>query len=195
MPTRSIRKGSYPVYADTWLCGLLPLLGRRAGPSRLSDAFNGDEPASVAAGIVRSGEATWMSSQTATRNQDLRLACAAQSGGICWLEPQSGRCRCLRHADPRWVYRITWPRPLGTPSCRSDRCAAAQPASVFFLAYMIHARSLHTGVHTLCIEAYWRLALNPLSQHGRAGRASAASACSIRTIHCAVSVCSSWALE
>ena len=72
-----------------------------------------------------------------------------------------GRCRCSS---------VCWPSPGST--ARAKICIAARAgllaalllsASVFFLAYMIHARAftLIALCSTLCIWSYWRLVLNP----------------------------------
>ena len=74
---------------------------------------------------------------------------------------QSGRCRCFFGVLAlAWVYRTG--RDLLAP--RAGLFAALLlSASVFFLAYMIHARAftLVALCSTLCIWSYWRLVLNP----------------------------------
>ena len=80
-----------------------------------------------------------------------------------------------------WVYRTG---RLFRNIRRSYRCVVAQ-RSVFFLAYMIHARAftLVTLFATLCIWSYWRSPCTR-SRQARARRqacCSAALACSIRT--------------
>ena len=100
--------------------------------------------------------------------------------------PSSPACLTLA-----WVYRTG--RDLLAP--RAGLLAALLlSASVFFLAYMIHARAftLIALCSTLCIWSYWRLVLNPRpTGMGPAGRSAARQRwpALFALLHCAVSAC------
>ena len=149
---------------------LLPLLlaAVLAIPLLDVDAFNGDEPASLlAAGIVRSGP--WsleeILSAVARRSPEQALGwpllLSAWGRLVGWSEV-AVRALSLFFGmlTLAWVYRTG--RDLLAP--RAGLFAALLlSASVFFLAYMIHARAftLIALCSTLCIWSYWRIVLNP----------------------------------
>ena len=138
------------------------------------DAFNGDEPASLlAAGINRSGP---LSLVDAWNNVNARQALgwptllAIWGRLVGWSEvavralPLFAGCLTLA-----CVYRTG--RDFLAP--RAGLLATLLlSTSVFFLAYMIHARSftLVSLFTTLSIWSYWRMALHPQSP-GRAAQA------------------------
>ena len=149
---------------------LLPLLlaAALAIPLLNVDAFNGDEPASlVAAGIVRSGppslEATWSYVTNSNQNQAYGWPVLLTIWGylVGWSEV-AVRALSLFFGmlTLAWVYRTG--RDLLSPKAGLF-AALLLSASVFFLAYMIHARAftLIALCSTLCIWSYWRLVLNP----------------------------------
>ena len=153
-----------------WLWALLPLMlaAALAIPLLDVDAFNGDEPASlVAAGIVRSGplslEATWSYITNNNQNQAYGWPMLLAIWGhlIGWSE-LAVRTLSLFFGmlTLAWVYRTG--RDLLAPQA-GLLAALLLSASVFFLAYMIHARAftLIALCSTLCIWSYWRLVLNP----------------------------------
>ena len=154
----------------TWLWALLPLLlaAALAIPLLDVDAFNGDEPASLlAAGIVRSG--AWsveeVLSTVARRSPEQALGwpllLSVWGPLVGWSEVAVRALSLffgmLTHA---WVYRTG--RDLLT-SRAGLFATLLLSASLFFLAYMIHARAftLIALCSTLCIWSYWRLVLNP----------------------------------
>ena len=154
----------------SWLWALLPLLlaAALAIPLLDVDAFNGDEPASlVAAGIVRSGplslEATWSYITNNNQNQAYGWPMLLTIWGhlVGWSE-LAVRTLSLFFGmlTLAWVYRTG--RDLLAPQA-GLLAALLLSASVFFLAYMIHARAftLIALCSTLCIWSYWRLVLNP----------------------------------
>ena len=153
-----------------WLWALLPLMlaAALAIPLLDVDAFNGDEPASlVAAGIVRSGplslEATWSYITNNNQNQAYGWPMLLAIWGhlVGWSE-LAVRTLSLFFGmlTLAWVYRTG--RDLLAPQA-GLLAALLLSASVFFLAYMIHARAftLIALCSTLCIWSYWRLVLNP----------------------------------
>ena len=153
-----------------WLWALLPLLlaAALAIPLLDVDAFNGDEPASlIAAGVLRSGpwslEEVLSPVARASPEQALGwpLLLSAWGRFVGWSEV-AVRALSLFFGmlTLAWVYRTG--RDLLAP--RAGLLAALLlSASVFFLAYMIHARAftLIALCSTLCIWSYWRLVLNP----------------------------------
>ena len=159
-----------PKTSLSWLWALLPLLlaAALAIPLLDVDAFNGDEPASlVAAGIMRSGpwslEEVLSPVARASPEQALGwpLLLSAWGRFVGWSEV-AVRALSLFFGmlTLAWVYRTG--RDLLAP--RAGLFAALLlSASVFFLAYMIHARAftLIALCSTLCIWSYWRLVLNP----------------------------------
>ena len=160
----------YPASRPSWLWTLLPLLlaAALAIPLLDVDTFNGDEPASlVAAGIVRSGplslEATWSYITNSNQNQAYGwpMLLAIWGHFVGWSEV-AVRALPLFFGmlTLAWVYRTG--RDLLAPWA-GLLAALMLSASVFFLAYMIHARAftLIALCSTLCIWSYWRLVLNP----------------------------------
>ena len=161
---------SNPVSRLSWLWALLPLLlaAALAIPLLDVDAFNGDEPSSLkAAGIARSGP--WsleevLSAVTRTSPEQALgwpLLLSAWGRFVGWSE-LAVRALSLFFGmlTLAWVYRTG--RDLLAP--RAGLFATLLlGASVFFLAYMIHARAftLIALCSTLCIWSYWRLVLNP----------------------------------
>ena len=149
---------------------LLPLLlaAALAIPLLGVGAFNGDEPSSlVAAGIVRSGpwslEEVLSAVALASPEQALGwpLLLSAWGNLVGWSE-LAVRALSLFFGllALAWVYRTG--RDLLSPKAGLF-AALLLSASVFFLAYMIHARAftLIALCSTLCIWSYWRLVLNP----------------------------------
>ena len=154
----------------TWLWALLPLLlaAALAIPLLDVDAFHGDEPASLlAAGVLRSVplslEATWSFITNSDPHQAYGWpALLAIWGHLVGWSELAVRALSLFFGmlTLAWVYRTG--RDLFAP--RAGLLAALLlSASVFFLAYMIHARAftLIALCSTLCIWSYWRLVLNP----------------------------------
>ena len=159
-----------------WLLALLPLLLAAAltVPLLAVDAYNGDEPASLLpAGINRSGPLSLVdvwSSVNARQALGWPTLLAIWGRLVGWSEvavralPLFAGCLTLA-----WVYRIG--RDLLAP--RAGLLAALLlSTSVFFLSYMIHARSftLVSLFTTLSIWSYWRMVLHPRSP-GRAAQA------------------------
>ena len=159
-----------PALRLSWLWALFPLLlaAALATPLLDVDAFNGDEPASlIAAGVLRSGpwslEEVLSPVARASPEQALGwpLLLSAWGRFVGWSEV-AVRALSLFFGmlTLAWVYRTG--RDLLAP--RAGLLAALLlSASVFFLAYMIHARAftLIALCSTLCIWSYWRLVLNP----------------------------------
>ena len=154
----------------SWLWALLPLLLAAALTIPLLDdsAYIGDEPASlIAAGMLSSGPYSFADVRNYIANTDphqalgwpLLLSVWGQAVG--WSEvavrafPLFSGCLALA-----WVYRTG--RDLFAPHAGLF-AALLLSASVFFLAYMIHARSftLVSLFTTLCIWSYWRIVLHP----------------------------------
>ncbi len=166
----------------SWLWALLPLLLGVALtiPLLNVDAFNGDEPYTlVAAGVLRAGPLslvdTWNS---VSPRQALGWPSLIAIWGrlVGWSEVA---VRALPvffgMLALAWVYRTG--RDLLAP--RAGLFATlVLSASVFFIAYMIHARAftLVALCTALCIWSYWRIALHPL-QPGRGAQAGLLLAC------------------
>ena len=139
------------------------------------DAFNGDEPKSLlAAGIMRSGPLSLVdvSENTAPQQAHGWPTLLALWGRFVGWSEVAVRALSLFFGmlTIAWVYRTG--RDLLAP--RAGLLAALLlSASVFFLAYMIHARAftLVALCSTLCIWSYWRLVLNsrPTSMGAPAG--------------------------
>ena len=154
------------VTTTAWLWALLPLLlaAALAIPLLGVDAFSGDEPSSlVAAGIVRSGPWSLEEVLSAVARESPEqalgwpLLLSAWGNLVGWSE-LAVRALSLFFGmlTLAWVYRTG--RDLLAP--RAGLLAALLlSASVFFLAYMIHARAftLIALCSTLCIWSYWRL--------------------------------------
>ena len=156
------------VTTTAWLWALLPLLLAAALSIPLldMDAFNGDEPYTlVAAGVLRAGPLslvdTWNS---VSPRQALGWPSLIAIWGrlVGWSEVA---VRALPvffgMLALAWVYRTG--RDLLAP--RAGLFATlVLSASVFFIAYMIHARAftLVALCTALCIWSYWRIALHPL---------------------------------
>ncbi len=148
---------------------LLPLLlaATMTIPLLNVDAYNGDEPASLlAAGINRSGPlslADAWSSVNARQALGWPTLLAIWGRVVGWSEvavralPLFAGCLTLA-----WVYRTG--RDLLAPQA-GLLAALLLSTSVFFLAYMIHARSftLVSLFTTLGIWSYWRMVLHPQS--------------------------------
>ena len=160
----------YPASRPSWQSALLPLLlaAALAIPLLGVDAFNGDEPSSLlAAGIVRSGPGSLeevLSAVTRTPPEQALgwpLLLSAWGHLVGWREV-AVRALSLFFGmlTLAWVYRTG--RDLFAPQAGLF-AALLLSTSVFFLAYMIHARAftLVALCSTLCIWSYWRLALNP----------------------------------
>ena len=159
-----------PKTSLSWLWALLPLLlaAALAIPLLDVDAFNGDEPASLkAAGVLLSVPSSlagiWNSIINVAPHQAYGwpLLLAIWGRFVGWSEV-AVRALSLFFGmlTLAWVYRTG--RDLLAP--RAGLFAAlVLSASVFFLAYMIHARAftLIALCSTLCIWSYWRLVLNP----------------------------------
>ena len=159
-----------PASRLSWLWALFPLLlaAVLAIPLLNIDAFNGDEPASlITAGALSSGPQSLIETWQYTANLD-----TDQAQGWSMLLFVWGRLVGWSEVAVRalslffgmltlaWVYRTG--RDLLAP--RAGLLAALLlSASVFFLAYMIHARAftLIALCSTLCIWSYWRIVLNP----------------------------------
>ncbi len=159
-----------PASRLSWLWALLPLLlaTALAVPLLDVDAFNGDEPPSLlAAGVLRSGplslEATW----SFITNDDPDQAYGWPLLLSVWGHLVGWRELAIRALSLffgvlalAWVYRTG--RDLIAQ--RAGLFAALLlSASVFFLAYMIHARAFTLVVlcTALSIRSYWRIALHP----------------------------------
>ena len=163
-----------------WLWALLPLLlaAALAIPLLDVDAFNGDEPASlIAAGMLRSGplslEASWSFITNSDRNQTYGFLSLLTIWGrlVGWSEV-AVRALSLFFGllALAWVYRTG----QDLIAVRAGFFAALLlSASVFFLAYMIHARAftLVALCTALCIWSYWRIVLHlrPPSRGAQAG--------------------------
>ena len=129
------------------------------------DAFNGDEPYTlVAAGVLRAGPLSLVDTWTSVSP---RQALGWPSLIAIWGR-LVGWSEVAVRALPvffgmltlAWVYRTG--RDLLAP--RAGLFATlVLSASVFFIAYMIHARAftLVALCSTLCIWSYWRIALHP----------------------------------
>ena len=166
-----------PASRLSWLWALFPLLlaAALAIPLLEVDAFNGDEPKSLlAAGIMRSGPLSLVdvSENTAPQQAHGWPTLLALWGRFVGWSEVAVRALSLFFGmlTIAWVYRTG--RDLLAP--RAGLLAALLlSASVFFLAYMIHARAftLVALCSTLCIWSYWRLVLNsrPTSMGAPAG--------------------------
>ena len=159
-----------PKTSLSWLWALLPLLlaAALAIPLLDVDAFNGDEPASLkAAGVLLSVPSSldgiWNSIIKVAPHQAYGwpLLLAIWGRFVGWSEV-AVRALSLFFGmlTLAWVYRTG--RDLLAPQAGLF-AALVLSASVFFLAYMIHARAftLIALCSTLCIWSYWRLVLNP----------------------------------
>ena len=163
-----------PASRLSWLWALLPLLlaAVLAIPLLDVDAFEGDEPASlIAAGILGSGPLSLVDTWTrVSPRQALGWPMLLTVWGrlVGWSEiavrafPLFAGLLTLA-----WVYRTG--RDLLSPRA-SLFATLLLSVSVFFIAYMIHARAftLVTLFTALSIWSYWRIALHPRS----AGRAA-----------------------
>ena len=166
-----------PASRLSWLWAIVPLLlaATLAIPLLEVDAFNGDEPKSLlAAGIMRSGPLSLVdvSENTAPQQAHGWPTLLALWGRFVGWSEVAVRALSLFFGmlTIAWVYRTG--RDLLAP--RAGLLAALLlSASVFFLAYMIHARAftLVALCSTLCIWSYWRLVLNsrPTSMGAPAG--------------------------
>ena len=132
------------------------------------DAFNGDEPVSlVAAGILSSGPRSLADVWDYLAENDPRNApgwpilLSVWGPFVGWSEfAIRALSLFIGLLTLAWVYRSG--RDLIAP--RAGLLAVLLlSVSVFFLAYMIHARAftLVALCSTLCIWSYWRLVLNP----------------------------------
>ncbi len=154
----------------TWIWALFPLLlaATLVIPLLDVDAFNGDEPASLlAAGVLRSGplslEETW--SRITYRDPDQAygwpMLLAIWGHLVGWSE-FAIRALSLYFGmlALAWVYRTG--RDLISPGAGLVATLLLS-ATVFFLAYMIHARAftLVALCTALCIWSYWRIVLHP----------------------------------
>lgn len=158
-------RGAFP----TWLWTLVPLLlaTTLVIPLLDSDAFNGDEPASLlAAGVLQPDSWSLTSTWQFISNNDPH-----QAHGWALLLFVYGRivgwslvairalpffCGMLALA---WVYRCGRDF-FDQPSALAATILLA--GSVFFLAYLTHARafSLVALCSALCLWSYWRIAFN-----------------------------------
>ena len=159
-----------PASRLSWMWALLPLLlaATLVVPLLDVDAFHGDEPASLlAAGVLRSGplslKATWsyITSSDPDQAYGWPLLLAIWGRLVGWSEVAI-RALSLFFGllTLAWVYRTG--RDL--LAARAGFFAALLlSASVFFLAYMIHARAytLVALCTALCIWSYWRIVLHP----------------------------------
>ncbi len=159
-----------PGSRQSWLWALLPLLLAAAlvVPLLDVDAFNGDEPASLlAAGILNSGPRSLANVWDFMAENDPRNApgwpilLSVWGPFVGWSEfAIRALSLFIGLLTLAWVYRTG--RDL-LSSRASLFATLLLSASVFFLAYMIHARAftLIALCSTLCIWSYWRLVLNP----------------------------------
>ncbi len=157
----------FPASRLSWLWALPPLLLATAltVPLLDVDAFNGDEPVSlIAAGIIRSGPLSLVDAWSSVSPQQALgwpTLLAIWGRLVGWSE-LAVRALPLFFGmlALAWVYRTG--RDLLAP--RAGLFAAMLlGASVFFLAYMIHARAFTLVVlcTALSIWSYWRVALHP----------------------------------
>ncbi len=158
---------------------LLPLLLAAALTIPLLDvdSFNGDEPASlIAAGMFRSGppslDATWsfITNRDSTQAYGWPLLLSVWARLVGWSEFATRALSLFFGVLAlAWVYRTG--RDLLSPQAGLF-ATLLLGASVFFHAYMIHARAftLVAFFTTLCVWSYWRIALQP-RQPGRAAQA------------------------
>ena len=154
----------------SWMWALLPLLlaATLVVPLLDVDAFHGDEPASLlAAGVLRSGplslKATWsfITNSDPDQSYGWPLLLAIWGRLVGWSEVAI-RALSLFFGllALAWVYRTG--RDL--IAARAGFFAALLlSASVFYLAYMMHARAfaLVALCTALCIWSYWRIVLHP----------------------------------
>ena len=159
-----------PASRLSWLWAIVPLLLAAALTIPLLDvdAFNGDEPASLkAAGVLRSGplslEATWSFITNSDPDQAYGWPLLLSVWGrfVGWSEV-AVRALSLFFGllALAWVYRTG----QDLIAARAGFFAALLlSASVFFLAYMIHARAftLVALCTALCVWSYWRIVLHP----------------------------------
>ena len=156
-----------PASRLSWIWALLPLLlaAVLAVPLLDVDAFNGDEPVSlIAAGVIRAGPLSLVDvSENTAPQQALGWPTLLAIWGrlVGWSEV-AVRALPLFFGmlALAWVYRTG--RDLIAP--RAGLIAALLlSASVFFIAYMIHARAFTLVVlcTALSIWSYWRVALHP----------------------------------
>ena len=153
-----------------WLWTLLPLLLAAALSIPLldDDSFNGDEPRSlVVAGRYASGPQTlpdvWNFIVNTDPDQALGWAMLLFVWGrIAGWSEVAIRALSLfaSFLSLAWVYRIG--RDLFAPAAGLF-AALLLSASVFLIAYMIHARAftLVALCTALCLWSYWRIALHP----------------------------------
>ena len=166
----------YPASRPSWLWTLLPLLlaAALAIPLLDVDAFNGDEPYTLAAaGALRAGPLSLVDTWTSVSP---RQALGWPSLIAIWGR-LVGWSEVAVRALPvffgmlalAWVYRTG--RDLLAPQAGLFATLVLS-ASVFFIAYMIHARAftLVALCSTLCIWSYWRIALHP-QQPGKGAQA------------------------
>ena len=158
---------------------LLPLLLAAALTIPLLDvdSFNGDEPASlIAAGMFRSGppslDATWsfITNRDSTQAYGWPLLLSVWARLVGWSEFATRALSLFFGVLAlAWVYRTG--RDLLSPQAGLF-ATLLLGASVFFHAYMIHARAFTPAAlfTTLCVWSYWRIALRP-RQPGRAAQA------------------------
>ena len=157
----------FPASRLSWLWALLPLLLAAAltVPLLDVDAFDSDEQASLrAAGIIRSGPLSLVDAWSSVSPQQALgwpTLLAIWGRLVGWSE-LAVRALPLFFGmlALAWVYRTG--RDLLAP--RAGLFAALLlSASVFFLAYMIHARAFTLVVlcTALSIWSYWRVALHP----------------------------------
>ncbi len=142
------------------------------------DAFNGDEPSSlIAAGILRSGPGSlgeswnFISSIDQTQAHGWPLLLFIWGRLFGWSEVAVRALPLLAGVLAlAWVYRTG--RDLLSPQAGLF-ATLLLGASVFFHAYMIHARpfALVALFTILCVWSYWRIALHPRPP-GRAAHAA-----------------------
>ena len=162
-PRENVARLSCPV----WLWALLPLLLAAALTIPLLDvdAFNGDEPASLlAAGVLSPGSfslAFLRDNLHANQAQGWPLLLAVWGRIVGWSEPAVRALPCFAGLlTLALVYRLG--RDFFAPTAGLF-AALLLSASVFLLAYMVHARAftLVALFTLLCLRCYWRIALHP----------------------------------
>ncbi len=153
-----------------WMWALLPLLLAAALTIPLLDvdAFNGDEPASLAAaGLFRSEplslDETWryVTNRDPDQAYGWPLMLSVWGHLVGWSEVAVRTLSLFFGVLAlAWVYRTG--RDLLSPQAGLF-ATLLLGASVFFHAYMIHARAftLVALCTTLCVWSYWRIALHP----------------------------------
>ncbi len=159
-----------PASRPSWLWAMLPLLlaAALAVPLLDVDTFNGDEPASLlAAGVLRSGplslEATW----SFITNDDPNQAYGWPLLLAIWGHLVGWRELAIRALSLFFgVLALAWVYRTGRDLIEQRAglfAALLLSASVFFIAYMAHARAftLVALCTMLCLWSYWRIALQP----------------------------------